>query len=163
MMDSQSRSLNCHRNAAKASLGMPQTKIELTTQLVVNYLSRNTLAAEELPSLIRTIHRTLDTLGDAPTEAAIERPAPAVPIKRSVTPDHIISLFDGRKMKSMKRYLAARHGMTPDDYRAYWDLPRDYPMVAANYSAARSQLARSSGLGAKARSPQEARPRAKLK
>lgn len=142
---------------------MPQTKIELTTQLVVNYVSRNNLAATELPTLIRTIHQTLDTLGQAPTQTTPERPAPAVPIKRSVTPDYIISLFDGRKMKSMKRYLATRHGMTADEYRAYWDLPRDYPMVAANYSAARSELAKSSGLGARTSRQPKAKPRAKSK
>lgn len=142
---------------------MTENRLELVTQIVANYVSKNSVAASDLPAFIQTIHKTLNTLGEAPAEETSERPAPAVSIKRSVQPDHIVSLFDGRKLKSMKRYLATKHGMTPDEYRAYWSLPRDYPMVAPNYSAARSEMAKSSGLGNKAsvKPPVKAKSKAK--
>ena len=124
--------------------------IEMTAELVAAYVSRNSVPVAELPNLIRSIHGSLTTLG---TVAAPEGPSeplkPAVPVKKSITDDYIVSLEDGRKFKSMKRYLAGL-GMTPADYRAKWGLPSDYPMVAPAYAAKRSELARSSGLGRKA-------------
>lgn len=132
---------------------MTDNKLGLIAQIVANYVSKNSVAASDLPALIQTLHQTMTTLGQEPTETAPERPAPAVPIKRSIQPDYIISLFDGSKYKSLKRHLRTQHNMTPDEYRAYWSLPRDYPMVAPNYSAARSEMAKSSGLGNKAGTP----------
>jgi predicted transcriptional regulator len=121
--------------------------VALAADIVAAFVSNNSVAATELPSLIQSVYRALNEAasGVKPQEAAPPL-TPAVPIKKSVTPDYIISLEDGHKYKSLKRHLSTR-GMTPDDYRAKWGLPRDYPMVAASYSAQRSQLAKSLGLG----------------
>ncbi len=123
----------------------------MTTELVAAYVAKNSVPVGDLPNLIRSVHQSLSTLGAPP---AVEAPAaplvPAVPIKKSVTDDYIVSLEDGRKFKSLKRYLATSHGMTPAEYRAKWNLPADYPMVAPAYAAKRSELARSIGLGRKA-------------
>jgi predicted transcriptional regulator len=121
--------------------------VALAADIVAAFVSNNSVAATELPSMIQSVHRALTeaATGAKPQEAAPPL-TPAVPIKKSVTPDYIISLEDGHKYKSLKRHLSTR-GMTPDDYRAKWGLPRDYPMVAASYSAQRSQLAKSLGLG----------------
>lgn len=129
--------------------------LELTTEIVSAYVGRNSVAASDLPDLIRTIHATLAEIasGKAANPAAAAPPTPAVPVRKSVTPDYIISLEDGSKYKSLKRHLATRYGMTPDDYRAKWGLPKDYPMVAPNYAAARSALAVASGLGQGRRKP----------
>ena len=124
--------------------------IQLTTEVAANYVANNSVKPEELPGLIRSIHDALKNV-DAPVEQPAARPAPAVPIKKSVTPDHLISLFDGRKFKSLRRYLFTKHGMTPDQYREHWGLPRDYPMVAPNYAAQRSELAKNIGLGQSSR------------
>ena len=125
--------------------------IDLTADVVSAFVGNNSIRAAELPDLIRTIHTSLSEIL-APKAADEPAPElkPAVPIKKSVTDDFIISLEDGRKFKSMKRYLSLL-GMTPDDYRAKWGLPRDYPMVAPGYAAKRSELARASGLGANRR------------
>ncbi|MBM2716195.1 MucR family transcriptional regulator [Mesorhizobium caraganae] len=123
--------------------------IELTADIVSAYVQKNAVPVSELPSLIASVNSALSSIGQAaPTEAPA--PKPAVNPKRSVFPDYIISLEDGHKYKSLKRHLATRHGMTPDEYRAKWGLASDYPMVAPNYSAARSALAKSLGLGRKA-------------
>lgn len=131
-----------------------RTLVELTAEIAASYVANNRVNPDELPELIRSVHSAMKT---AETGAIIEqpeeRPAPAVPIKKSVTADHIISLFDGRRFKSMKRYLAKQHNMTPADYRAYWGLPQDYPMVAPNYASLRSSLAREAGLGQGGRKP----------
>jgi predicted transcriptional regulator len=121
--------------------------VALAADIVAAFVSNNSVAASELPSMIQSVYRALNEAasGVKPQEAAPPL-TPAVPIKKSVTPDYIISLEDGHKYKSLKRHLSTR-GMTPDDYRAKWGLPRDYPMVAASYSAQRSQLAKSLGLG----------------
>ena len=121
---------------------------QLTSEIVAAYVANNSLPAADLPALINSIHRTLGSIGQAPaliTEA--EAPKPAVPIKKSVTEDYLISLFDGRKFKSLKRHLLAEHGMTPDEYRTMFGLPKDYPMVAPAYAKQRSALAKSLGLG----------------
>ncbi len=124
--------------------------IEMTAEIVAAYVSRNSVPASELPNLIRSIHQSVSTLGASPAaEAVVEPQKPAVPIKKSITEDYLISLEDGRKLKSMKRYLAGL-GMTPQQYREKWGLPHDYPMVAPAYAAHRSALAKTLGLGRRA-------------
>lgn len=122
--------------------------VELTASVVSAYVSNNAVNATALPELIASIHQSLTALTSPPPPPAAERPAPAVPVKKSVTPDYLISLEDGRRYKSLKRHLGGR-GLTPDQYRTKWGLPHDYPMVAANYAKQRSDLARSMGLGRK--------------
>ena len=121
---------------------------ELTVDVVAAYVSNNPVPASELPGLIASVHQSLSGLGHPRTAPAAEL-VPAVNPKKSVFPDHIISLEDGRKFKSMRRHLGLL-GMTPDQYRSKWGLPKDYPMVAPNYAATRSALAKASGLGRKA-------------
>ncbi|MGY2050425.1 MucR family transcriptional regulator [Methylobacterium sp. JK268] len=119
--------------------------IDLTAELVAAYVSNNPLPQGELPALVEGVHRALSGLA-APKSPEAARPVPPVPIRKTVTPDAIISLEDGKPYKSLKRHLRTR-GLTPEAYRAKWDLPADYPMVAANYAAQRSELAKASGLG----------------
>ena len=119
--------------------------LELTADIVVAYVSNNSVQAANLSEFIASVHGAVSGLGASAVEPAQE---PAVNPKRSVFPDYIISLEDGRKFKSMKRHLGLL-GMTPDEYRTKWNLPRDYPMVAPNYAAARSELAKKIGLGRK--------------
>ena len=124
--------------------------IETTAEIVAAYVARNSIPAAELPNLIRSVHESLSGLGARPpVEAAAAPLVPAVPVKKSVTDEFIISLEDGRKFKSLKRYLATSHGMTPEQYRTKWGLPKDYPMVAPAYAAKRSELAKTIGLGRK--------------
>ncbi|WP_158873327.1 MucR family transcriptional regulator [Antarcticirhabdus aurantiaca] len=127
-------------------------RIDAVAEIIAAYVSNNQVPANELPGLISNVRAALEgTAGAAQTapEAEPEPLVPAVPIKKSITPDYLISLEDGKKFKSLKRYLQTSHSMTPDDYRKKWGLPSDYPMVAPNYAAARSELARSMGLGRK--------------
>ena len=126
--------------------------LSLTVDIVGAYVSKNSLPAAALTDLIAQIHQSLSSLSSGRTVEATAPLVPAVPIKRSVTPDYIISLEDGRKFKSMKRHLGLLN-MTPAEYREKWGLPRNYPMVAPNYAAARSELAKKSGLGRKAAAP----------
>ena len=132
---------------------MDQEKIDLlvgvTADVVSAYVSNNPVPSEQLPSLIGSIHQSLANLASGEKPAPAEPQKPAVPIKKSVTPDFIISLEDGKKFKSLKRHLATHYGMTPSEYRAKWNLPSDYPMVAPNYAATRSALAKRLGLGRK--------------
>ena len=125
---------------------------ELTADVVSAYVSNNPVPMAELPSLIADVYKALGSTspGEAAPEPA-ERPKPAIAIKKSVTPDYIICLEDGKQFKSLKRHLSSRYDMTPEEYRARWNLPADYPMVAPNYAAARSKLAREMGLGRKAK------------
>ena len=133
--------------------------IETTAEIVAAYVSRNSVPMAELPNLIRSIHSSLSALGAPPVVEAPAAPlVPAVPIKKSVTDEYIVSLEDGRKFKSLKRYLATSHGMTPAEYRAKWGLPPDYPMVAPAYAAKRSALAKTIGLGRKAADTAEPAP-----
>lgn len=130
--------------------------IELTADVVSTYVSNNPVPVAELPGLIGQVHATLERVrGGSAVEEAAPVQKPAVPIRKSVTPDYIVSLEDGKKFKSLKRHLSTHHGMTPDEYRAKWGLPPDYPMVAPNYAAARSALAKTMGLG---RKPKEKEP-----
>jgi predicted transcriptional regulator len=120
--------------------------IELAADVVAAYVSRNALPQSELSGLIDGVHGALARVagrGGAPAEPQ----RPAVPVKRSVTPDYIVCLEDGRKFKSLKRHLRTQYDMTPERYREKWGLPTDYPMVAPNYAKARSELAREMGLG----------------
>jgi predicted transcriptional regulator len=119
---------------------------ELTVDVVAAYVSNNPVPVGELPGLIASVHRSMSGLGQLSVAAEL---VPAVNPKKSVFPDHIISLENGRKFKSMKRHVGLL-GMTPDQYRAKWALPNDYPMVAPEYAAKRSALAKSIGLGRKA-------------
>ncbi|MCO5164721.1 MAG: MucR family transcriptional regulator [Mesorhizobium sp.] len=130
--------------------------IELTADIVSAYVSNNPVPPAELPSLIAQVNAALRGLGTPESKAGAERPAPAVPIKKSITPDYLISLEDGKKFKSLKRHLSTHYGLTPDEYRAKWGLPADYPMVAPNYAASRSALAKSMGLGRKRAEPEPA-------
>ena len=121
---------------------------ELTSEIVASYVAKNSVRPGDLPALIMSIYQTLGSLGQTGSPAAAVELKPAVPIKKSVTDDFIISLEDGRKMQSMKRYLGTL-GMTPDDYRTKWGLPVDYPMAAPNYTLARSDFAKKVGFGTK--------------
>jgi len=123
--------------------------VELTADVVCTYLANNSVVRQDIPTLIESVHKTFTTLQNGPVVATVEEPLkPAVSIKKSITPDYLISLEDGRQYKTLKRHLAGL-GMTPDEYRAKWGLPADYPMVAPSYSERRSQLAREMGLGEK--------------
>lgn len=121
--------------------------IALAVEIVSAFVSNNSIPVPELPALIASVHSTLNHLSGAGTEAKVEAPTPAISVKRSVTPDFIVCLEDGKKFKSLKRHLRTRYDMTPDQYRAKWNLAADYPMVAPNYAAARSELAKTMGLG----------------
>ena len=123
--------------------------LELTANVVAAYVSRNNLPMAELPSLVDTVYRTLSSPGAVPaTEQADAEPLrPAVPIKKSVTPDYIVCLEDGKRKKMLKRHLRTSYNMTPEQYRTKWGLPPDYPMVAPNYARSRSELAHQIGLG----------------
>lgn len=122
--------------------------ISLTADIVSAYVSNNPLPAAGLPDLIASVHSSLSGIGH-PVSAEQPKQDPAVNPKRSVFPDHLICLEDGKKFKSLKRHLATDHGLTPDEYRVKWGLKADYPMVAPNYAAQRSALAKASGLGRK--------------
>ncbi|MBN8957039.1 MAG: MucR family transcriptional regulator [Rhizobiales bacterium] len=130
------------------------TYIELTAEIVSAYVSNNAVAAAEMPALINQVHQALIRVGGGSVpEQTSEVPKPAIPVKRSVNPDFIICLEDGKKFKSLKRHLRTQYNMTPEQYREKWGLPADYPMVAPNYAAARSQLAKNMGLGQQRRRP----------
>ena len=131
--------------------------ISLTVAIVSAHVGANQVAAEKLPGLIRDVYQALTTASEVPVEAI--KTKPAVDPKKSVFADHIVCLDCGVSYKMLKRHLDAEHQMTPDEYRTKWGLPSSYPMVAAEYAAARSELAKDSGLGRKA----EARPPQKKK
>lgn len=116
-----------------------------TTQIVAAHVGHNAVAPTEVPALIRAVHEALAAAG-AP-EKQETPPEPAVPIRRSIQPDHLVCLEDGKKLKMLKRHLQTAFGMTPEEYRAKWGLPHDYPMVAPNYAKQRSELAKQIGLG----------------
>lgn len=124
--------------------------ITLAADITASFVANNRVTAAEVGDLIRNVHEALTTLGAVKEEPKQERPQPAVPVRKSVQADYIVDLFTGKKMKMLKRYLATAHGMTPAEYRSYWGLPADYPMVAPNYSESRKTLAKAIGLGRKA-------------
>ncbi|CAO3455466.1 Transcriptional regulator [Azospirillum argentinense] len=124
-------------------------QIALTAQIVGAFVGHNPLPTADLPKLISAVHDALTSLGKPQVAEAVERPSPAVAIKKSVTPDSIICLEDGKKLKMLRRYLRTKYDMSPEEYRARWGLPPDYPMVAPNYAEARSTMAKAIGLGRK--------------
>lgn len=121
--------------------------IELAADIVSAYVSNNSVPSGDLPSLISEVHTALTKVSVGAVEASPEVLKPAIPIKKSVTPDFIICLEDGKKFKSLKRHLRTQYSITPEQYREKWGLPMDYPMVAPNYAKARSELAKEMGLG----------------
>jgi predicted transcriptional regulator len=130
--------------------------LNLTTQIVSAHVAKNTVAPGGLPSLIREVYATLSAIGQEPAQP--EKPVPAVPVKKSVFPDFIVCLEDGKKLKMLKRHLKTSYNLTPDDYRRRWDLGPDYPMVAPNYAEHRSSLAKKIGLGRKPTEVQSPKP-----
>ena len=132
--------------------------IELTADVVSAYVSNNPVPVGDLPALIGQVHSALKGTTGGISVPEPEALKPAVPIKKSVMADYIICLEDGKKFKSLKRHLSTRYGLTPDEYRAKWGLATDYPMVAPNYAAARSALAKSMGLGRKPKEPETPAP-----
>jgi predicted transcriptional regulator len=125
--------------------------LALTVQIVSAHVSHNSVPSDELPSLIQDVYRTLSGMGRE-VPVVIEKPAPAVPVKKSIFPDYLVCLEDGKKLKMLKRHLSTAYAMTPDQYREKWGLGADYPMVAPNYASHRSSLAKQIGLGTKPRS-----------
>jgi len=121
--------------------------IQLTANIVSAYVSNNTVASAEIPNLISQVHSALLRVSTGQSVPLSEAAKPAVPIKRSITAEYIVCLEDGKKFKSLKRHLRTQYDLTPERYREKWGLPPDYPMVAPNYAAARSQLAKQMGLG----------------
>ena len=121
--------------------------VELTADIVSAYVSNNTVAVQDLPSLIQDVYSTLVRITSGTVELSPETQKPAISVKKSVTPDYIVCLEDGKKFKSLKRHLRTQYNLSPDDYREKWGLPADYPMVAPNYANARSALAKQMGLG----------------
>ena len=129
-----------------------QNVVELTAEVISAYISNNAISAADLPSLISSVYTSITDLSAAAAAPEAEKRVPPVSIKKSVTPDYLISLEDGKSYKSLKRHLSGR-GLTPAEYRTKWGLPHDYPMVAPNYSAQRSEMAKSLGLGRKPGEP----------
>ncbi len=125
--------------------------LNLTAEIVASHVSHNPVSMDDLPQLIRQVYASLAGVSEGPGGGLGERPEPAVPIKKSITPDFVICLEDGKKLKMLKRHLMTSYKMTPDQYRMRWGLPPDYPMVAPNYASQRSALAKKIGLGTKRR------------
>jgi predicted transcriptional regulator len=131
--------------------------IEMTADIVSAFVSNNSVPAQELPALIQSVHRALSGVTATPEVVEAAPREPAVPVKKSVHPDFLVCLEDGRKFKSLKRHLRTKYNMSPEDYRSRWGLAKDYPMVAPNYAKARSDLAKQMGLGQGGRAARPAR------
>ena len=121
--------------------------LKLASDIVAAYVSNNPIPVSEVPGMIKSVHSTLGGLTSGIASDLPSSQKPAVTLKKSVTPEYIVCLEDGKKLKMLKRYLRSRYNMTPDEYRAKWGLPADYPMVAPNYAAQRSEFAKKIGLG----------------
>jgi predicted transcriptional regulator len=121
--------------------------LRLVSDIVAAYVSNNSVAASDLPAVIKNIHATLGALSGVSSPESLTSQKPAVPVKKSITNEYIVCLEDGKKLKMLKRYLRSNYGLTPEEYRAKWGLPADYPMVAPNYAAQRSEFAKKIGLG----------------
>ena len=134
-----------------------QMTLEKTIEIVAAFVSKNPTASADLPALIQAVHRALTGISAVAPEPE-PRKEPAVPVRRSITPDHLVCLEDGKTFKSLKRHLRTKYNMSPEEYRAKWGLPKDYPMVAPNYAAARSALAKNMGLGRGGRGVVEPEP-----
>ena len=137
-----------------------QELLALTAEIVASFVGYNTAAVGDLPALIASVHESLSLVGRPEAAKAAEPLVPAVPIKKSITADYLVCLEDGRKFKTLKRHLRTRFNMTPEEYRRRWELPGDYPMVAPGYAERRSALAKSYGLGRKAKAPSAPEPAA---
>jgi MucR family transcriptional regulator, transcriptional regulator of exopolysaccharide biosynthesis len=129
------------------SVGRSEEILKLASDIVAAYVSNNPVAVTDLPAMIKSVHATLGGLSGVEGVDFVTSQKPAVPVKKSITPDYLICLEDGKRLKMLKRYLRSRFKLTPDQYRAKWGLPPDYPMVAANYAARRSEFAKQIGLG----------------
>ena len=121
--------------------------LKLVSEIVASYVSNNPVPVSELPAMIRSVHATLGGLSGMSALDGVTSQKPSVPIKKSITPEYLICLEDGKKLKMLKRYLRSRYGLSPDQYRTKWGLQADYPMVASNYAAQRSEFAKRIGLG----------------
>ena len=124
--------------------------VDLSAEIVCAYVSHNALSVGDLPKLIADVHSALSSLSGASAAAPEVELKPAVPVRKSIAPDYIVCLEDGKKFKSLKRHLRTHYNLTPEEYREKWGLPADYPMVAPSYSETRSRLAKDNGLGRKA-------------
>nr|WP_314261404.1 MucR family transcriptional regulator [uncultured Devosia sp.] len=133
-----------------SATGYEHDLVELSSDIVSAYVAHNSVSLADLPKLIVDIHSTLRGLNGAEVQTPVEELKPAVPVRKSVAADYIICLEDGKKFKSLKRHLRTHYNLSPEEYREKWGLPADYPMVAPNYSATRSKLAKDNGLGRKA-------------
>ncbi len=138
---------------AEADMDEQSELLEITASVVAAFVGGNTIAASDVPAVIRSVHSALAALGGDEDETASVGKEPAVPVRRSITPDYLVCLEDGRKFKSLKRHLRTKYDLSPEQYRAKWDLAKDYPMVAPNYAKARSELAKQMGLGQGGRKP----------
>ena len=130
-----------------------QELLTLTTEIVASFVGNNAVATGDLPALVSSVFRALRGVGQAEAEKPAEALTPAVPIRKSITPDFLVCLEDGKKFKTLKRHLARRYNLTPEEYRRRWGLPANYPMVAPSYAAKRSALAKEIGLGHKPSAP----------
>ncbi len=126
-----------------------ESVLRMASDIISAYVSHNALPADQIPVLIQTVYKSLSDMEGSQGQAAEEPPKPAVSIRKSITPDFIICLEDGKKLKMLKRHIRTTYSLTPDEYRARWGLPADYPMVAPNYAAQRSAFAKKIGLGRK--------------
>lgn len=146
-------------NDAHSEKASRENLLRMVTDVVAAYVGKNTVSANQLPDLINTIYGSLSSLESGQVDIKSEALKPAIPIKKSITADYIICLEDGKKLKMLKRHLRTTYNMTPDEYRAKWGLPQDYPMVAPNYAAQRSEFAKKIGLGRKAGETVDRTPR----
>ncbi len=141
----------------ESSTGNSEEVLRSACRIVSAYASKNPLPASEIGEMIRSVHSTLSGLSGSGSGDVPNNQKPAVPVRKSVTPDYIICLEDGKKLKMLKRYLRTRYKLTPEEYRAKWNLPVDYPIVAPNYAARRSEFAKKIGLGRRPAAPKRRR------
>ena len=144
------QSNHCRETGLMNNTEQSNDLLALTTEIVAAHVSNNTVALGDLPQLINQVYNSLANIGVVPPPSAV-RPQPAVSVKKSVQPDYIVCLEDGKKLKMLKRHLKTAYNMSPEAYRERWGLPPDYPMVAPNYARQRSHLAKEIGLGTRAR------------
>jgi len=143
-------------SANTVEMPLPNPKlIECTATIVQAYVSNNRASANEVAGLVKEVHSTLASLGQSGAEPPATAQKPAIPVKKSITPEYVICLEDGKRLKMLKRYLRSRYGLSPEQYRAKWNLPYDYPMTAPNYATLRSNFAKKIGLGRKQRTPKK--------
>lgn len=134
-------------NMTDATAHKSDELLKLASSIIAAYVSNNPVPVSELPGMIKSVHATLGGLSPGGTSESLTTQKPAVPVKRSITPEYIVCLEDGKKLKMLKRYLRSNYKLSPEQYRAKWGLPADYPMVAPNYSTQRSEFAKKIGLG----------------